>query len=314
MISIAMATYSGEKYLREQLDSILAQTITDWELIICDDCSKDSTVEILTSYQEQDDRIKIFVNEKNLGFKKNFEKAIGLCSGDYIALADQDDIWHENHLEVLYNEIEEHFLVCSNVSLIDSSGRSLHKNLKPNNYYVSSNREEQFLQLLHNNYVQGCTTLFKRELLQFILPIPDYAEYHDYWIAFVASLYGNLKYIPETTLLYRRHESVVTGQHNRSRKQKIWDLFNTGGEFYQKRLSFLTMLEYTQLQSVYAKLYKDAKLYYSSLLQGKNKIWCISYFIKNYRLIFCSKNNKFFLIRLLKWHVLVPLRTMKDGI
>ena len=105
-----MATYNGGKYLREQLDSILTQTITDWELVVCDDCSKDSTVEILTSYQEQDDRIKIFVNEKNLGFKKNFEKAIGLCSGDYIALADQDDIWHENHLLIIIDRYQSNYL------------------------------------------------------------------------------------------------------------------------------------------------------------------------------------------------------------
>ena len=102
-ISIAMTTYNGEKYLAEQLDSILSQTHTDWELIICDDCSTDSTWQILQEYAQKDSRIKIYKNEQNLGFKKNFEKAIGLCTGDYIALSDQDDVWFPEHLSLLYS-------------------------------------------------------------------------------------------------------------------------------------------------------------------------------------------------------------------
>ena len=92
MISIAMATYNGELFIREQLDSILTQTLSDWELIVCDDGSTDNTLSILQEYANNDSRIKIYQNETNLGFKRNFEKAIGLCSGEYIALCDQDDI------------------------------------------------------------------------------------------------------------------------------------------------------------------------------------------------------------------------------
>ena len=97
LVSIAMATYNGEKYLKEQLDSIYAQTYKDIEVIVCDDCSSDKTVEILDEYKEKYG-LKYYINEKNLGFKKNFEKAISLCSGDFIALADQDDIWIENKI------------------------------------------------------------------------------------------------------------------------------------------------------------------------------------------------------------------------
>ena len=93
MISIAMATYNGEKFLRYMLDSILSQTYQDIELIICDDNSSDSTCLILKEYEKNNSRIKLYFNESNLGFIKNFEKAISLCSGDYIALSDQDDIW-----------------------------------------------------------------------------------------------------------------------------------------------------------------------------------------------------------------------------
>lgn len=118
MISIAMATYNGEKYLREQLDSILAQTVQDFELVVCDDCSTDSTVRILEEYVEKDARIKIFCNEQNLGFVKNFEKAISLCQGECIALSDQDDVWLPEHLQVLLENIGEKDLCGTDASQI----------------------------------------------------------------------------------------------------------------------------------------------------------------------------------------------------
>ncbi|WP_296023787.1 glycosyltransferase [uncultured Treponema sp.] len=128
-VSIALASYNGEKYIREQLDSILSQTVKDFELIVCDDCSKDSTLQILREYERKDRRIKIFENEQNLGFKKNFEKAILLCSGEYIALSDQDDIWTKDHLEKLFSIIGKHSLACGNALMVDENGKSLGKNL-----------------------------------------------------------------------------------------------------------------------------------------------------------------------------------------
>lgn len=125
MISIAMATYNGEKYLRKQIDSILDQTIQDFELIVCDDCSTDTTWNILLMYQLQDSRIKCYRNEENLGFKKNFEKAIGLCSGEYIALSDQDDIWTEKHLQVLVENLGERDLIGANAFLCDKNAKPI---------------------------------------------------------------------------------------------------------------------------------------------------------------------------------------------
>ena len=128
MISIAMATYNGEKYLREQIDSILNQTIQDFELIVCDDCSTDTTWNILQDYQSQDRRIKCYRNEENLGFKKNFEKAIGLCTGEYIALSDQDDIWLPEHLEKLVNIIGNADLACGTELLFsDTTNKMMEK-------------------------------------------------------------------------------------------------------------------------------------------------------------------------------------------
>ena len=106
MIGIAMTTYNGEKYLKEQIDSILNQTVSDFELIVCDDVSSDSTMDILNDYAEKDDRVHVFRNEENLGFLKNFEKAIRICldrGAEYVALSDQDDVWTDDYLMVLSN-------------------------------------------------------------------------------------------------------------------------------------------------------------------------------------------------------------------
>lgn len=119
LVSIAMATYNGEKYLKEQLDSIYAQTYKNIEVIVCDDCSSDKTVEILDEYKEKYG-LKYYINEKNLGFKKNFEKAISLCSGDFIALADQDDIWIESKIEI--------FLKSKGIDNLIYMSDYLHKN------------------------------------------------------------------------------------------------------------------------------------------------------------------------------------------
>ncbi len=105
MISIAMATYNGEKYIREQLDSILNQSVKDFELIVCDDCSKDSTVKILNEYAAKDSRIKLFINKTNLGYVQNFLQALKLCSGKWIFLSDQDDIWGVNKIECFMDVI-----------------------------------------------------------------------------------------------------------------------------------------------------------------------------------------------------------------
>ena len=144
MISIAMATYNGEKYLREQIDSILNQTIQDFELIVCDDCSTDTTWNILLEYQSQDKRIKCYRNEENLGFKKNFEKAIKLCTGEYIALSDQDDIWLEEKVETMIgimNDYPQIKALASSFQFIDKDNNPKEVELIPtfsnNNLFVS---------------------------------------------------------------------------------------------------------------------------------------------------------------------------------
>lgn len=226
MISIAMTTYNGEKYLREQIDSILAQTIQDFELVVCDDCSKDSTWEILEDYAKKDNRVQIHENYENIGFLKNFEKAIELCHGDYIALSDQDDIWTEYHLEVLLNTIGDKVLACGNSLLVDESGNSMGMTLKEQESldYIPRNDFKKLMSiLLFRNPYQGSSMMFRSSFVSQLLPIPEQVLYHDTWIAAISCLNGGLVYVDDVILYYRRLKTSVTGI--RSDRRRKWEFF-----------------------------------------------------------------------------------------
>jgi len=210
LISIAMCTYNGEAYIKEQLDSILKQSYTNLEIIITDDKSSDKTIEIIKEYQRDDERIKFYENEINLGFLKNFEKAISLCSGDYIALADQDDIWKLNKLETFIQAIQGHSLVYSDAIIIDKESKEVGIELvRPKSNLCKGACNKAFFL---NNFVSGNTMMFQKELVEHILPIPEKMSYHDIWIGYVASTYGEITYTQEAMTYYRKYEGQVTHQ------------------------------------------------------------------------------------------------------
>src|ERR1700739_3468336 len=111
LVSIALCTYNGEAYIKEQLDSLIDQTYPNCEIIIVDDCSKDGTVGVLKQYADKYPQIKLHINSENLGYTKNFEKAIRLCNGEYIALCDQDDTWDKNKISILIDQIGNNILI-----------------------------------------------------------------------------------------------------------------------------------------------------------------------------------------------------------
>lgn len=216
LVSIAVATYNGEKYLREQLDSIYNQTYKNIEVIVCDDCSSDKTVEILEEYCKKF-RLKYFVNETNLGFVKNFEKAISLCSGDYIALSDQDDVWTENKIETLLKNIADNLLIHSDCELIDANGKTIKKFWKGE---IKSHK--CFEDFLFSNAVTGCTTLFKKDLLSYVLPFPERLAYHDWYLAIVAAKLNQILYISDVLTKYRQHIEQDTGTKKPSKLQSLF--------------------------------------------------------------------------------------------
>ncbi|PHS41753.1 MAG: hypothetical protein COB07_01535 [Sulfurovum sp.] len=208
LVSIAMCTYNGERFIKEQIDSILEQSYSHFELIITDDCSSDKTIEIIQNYQENDTRIKLHQNEVNLGFVKNFEKAISLCTGEYITLADQDDIWKKGKLKTFIEKIGENVLIYSDALLIDEDSERMEKELiRPDKELISGSNNRAFLL---ENCVSGNTLMFKKVLVEYILPIPEDVSFHDIWIAFVASTYGSIIFTDEPMTYYRRYSEQVT--------------------------------------------------------------------------------------------------------
>ena len=210
MISVCMATYNGAQYIREQIDSILLQLGPDDEIVVCDDCSGDATLEVVESYH--DPRIRAYRNNVNLGHVRNFEKAIALARGDFIFLSDQDDLWLPGrvaHMMALMASEPAVLLVASNFDLINADGADIgeYRLLGP----VRPTALRQALAILAGRSPYwGCTFLMKRDGLQYGLPIPKNVESHDIWIALMASMFGRVMNIAGPTVKRRIYAGNLT--------------------------------------------------------------------------------------------------------
>ena len=218
LVSVAMATYNGEKYLKEQLDSILHQTYKNIELIITDDGSSDNTVQLINAYQQKYPQISLFVNKSNTGVTKTFEHSIKECKGEWIALADQDDLWEPNKIELLINETGIEDALYSNSLLVDKNGVSLQKEFSSlmnlRSYYSGA---PFFL----GNCIPGHTVLMKADFARRILPFPPNVMF-DRWISFCASSNNGLKYVDAVLVKYRQHETNTVGVgRSKNRNEKI---------------------------------------------------------------------------------------------
>lgn len=297
MISIALATYNGSKFLREQLDSILAQSMEDFEVVACDDCSTDETRQILEEYASKDSRFKVFLNKNNLGFKKNFEHILSLCKGEFIAFCDQDDIWESNHLEILYNNIGNNDCIGANSLIIDENGISQNKTLLE--YWpihlMPKNEKELFQHELYSNVIQGTASLIRASLINQALPIPENIKYHDYWFALVAGLNEKCKYIGDVVLKYRRHSNNASEYQKFTIWNAIKDLYKFSKDrkgFYQDSLSMLNNLPHQeQLPLDKQKFISDAIEFYTNLSENKNRFSALWFYIKNYNVITFSKKS-----------------------
>lgn len=234
-ISVAICTYNGEKFLKQQLDSILLQTVCVNEIIICDDISTDSTIEILEAYQNKyPSLIKIFRNEKTLMTVKNFEKAITLTTGDIIFLADQDDIWCLNKVEIMqrfFYENETCKLLFSDAKLIDEKGGDLDAKLWDKWGFTEEiqdkwkNNKNAFKDLIANcNKVTGATVCFHNSLKSFILPIEVPEGYwHDAWLGLHASAQQGLMFTSQSLISYRIHVNQQVGIKRSENKDSYFE-------------------------------------------------------------------------------------------
>lgn len=264
-VSIAMCTYNGAMYIREQLDSILNQTYDNIELVISDDCSQDETLSILREYESKDDRIRVFQNPANIGFVRNFENAMAACDGDYIALADQDDIWFPEKISRLVDSIGDNWLIYSKVSVIDGNG------VRQDVEFPTVNRLEGqcALSLILNNCVTGHACLMRRELLELAMPAMSKMPYHDQWLAIVAASRGKLKAGNEILSLYRKHNSNAVW--SAKSKRRIAKYVHVSNKF-RKSCDFITLVlnscvlneqEQTLLEDFYQKYIVNDVVFYN---------------------------------------------------
>ncbi|WP_199233914.1 glycosyltransferase, partial [Pedobacter sp. HMWF019] len=180
LISIALCTYNGEKFLKEQMDSLVHQDYPNLEIIVVDDCSSDRTIEILQSYSQRFSFIKIYQNTQNLGYIKNFEKAIHLCTGELIALSDQDDIWMLNKISKMYSSIGDNILLYHDSEFITEQGETMQCFISDIRIFYQGNDSRYFL---FENCVSGHAIVFKKELRNYIGSFPN-GIYHDWWLAY----------------------------------------------------------------------------------------------------------------------------------
>nr|WP_295972284.1 glycosyltransferase family 2 protein [uncultured Bacillus sp.] len=218
-VSVAMATYNGEKYLNEQIDSILSQLDSEDELIISDDHSSDRTVSIINEYIKRDPRVKLFMNEES-GVTSNFENAIKRTQNEIIFLSDQDDVWKEEKVQTVksyYQQNPDILMIMSDITVVDNE-----LNPQIESFYAyRGSRTGVLKNIIKNSYI-GCAMSFRKELKDRILPIPRNVPMHDMWIGLVADMNKGALLIPEKLIYYRRHHNTVTTVENTSSlKEKI---------------------------------------------------------------------------------------------
>ncbi|RUT70404.1 glycosyltransferase family 2 protein [Flavobacterium cupreum] len=207
MISVCIATYNGEKYIREQLLSILFQLESDDEIIISDDHSTDETISIIKSLN--DNRIKIFFNVKK-GYTNNFQNAIMQASGDHIFLSDQDDVWEKNKVKIVSGFLKNHDFVVSNAKIVD-------ENLVPTGltfFEMRGGGKKGFWSNLIKAKYLGCCMAFNKNILPKLIPFPEKVKLcpHDLWLSLISEFYYKTYVISEPLVLYRRHnQNVSTG-------------------------------------------------------------------------------------------------------
>ncbi|RZL46618.1 MAG: glycosyltransferase [Pedobacter sp.] len=206
LVSVAMCTYNGELYIKEQIHSILTQDYPKIELVIVDDCSSDETIEVIESYQKEFSNITLIRNDRNKGVNISFDIAIRSCKGLLIAIADQDDIWEPTKLTRMANSIGNNLLIYHNSEFIDEAGRFIGKS---NQSYHNFVKGKSTIELLYNNCIPGHAILLHRELLAILPPTPNFM-YYDWWLAYTCACTGRLDYIHDTLVRHRKHSLSFT--------------------------------------------------------------------------------------------------------
>ena len=203
LVSIALCTYNGEKFLHQQIDSLLAQTYTNIEIVAVDDASADSTRTILEEKARKDNRFRFFINDSNLGYNRNFEKSISLCNGAYVAISDQDDIWEFNKIERMMNLWPPGSSFIYSLSGNFTENDFANRTAAPQVIYTDI---DDVHKLVFNSPVHGHACMFKKEMVEKCTPFPE-DIFYDWWMSMHAAATGIIGCVPETLTWHRVHQS-----------------------------------------------------------------------------------------------------------
>ena len=218
MISVCVATYNGERYIEQQLQSILAQLTQKDEVIVSDDGSTDATLARIQALK--DPRVRVLAHT-HMGATRSFYAALEQTQGDYIFLADQDDVWLPNKVTRCTETLQSYDLVASDAQVTDASLNVV----APSLFQLIGSKEGLFRNWMLCSFYGSCMA-FRRSVLEAALPFPtgSYVA-HDWWIGIVAEMVGRVLFLPEPLILYRRHEANLTDLNSRSvltRSSRSW--------------------------------------------------------------------------------------------
>jgi glycosyltransferase involved in cell wall biosynthesis len=211
--SVCLASYRGGRYIKEQLDSIMSQIGPNDEVVIVDDASPDDTVQKIKAFD--DERIRLFEAHANQGYVQSFEQAVVAARGEYILLADQDDVWLPGRLELMLRALQSSRVVASNFDVLGDAAR-------PNISRLSSKDSQRHAAnilgiLVGYRAYYGCAMGFRRDVVPLFTPVPKYlVESHDLWLALCGNVAGSMCHLDESTLLRRIHEDNATPRSWRS--------------------------------------------------------------------------------------------------
>ncbi|TGK78423.1 glycosyltransferase family 2 protein [Leptospira noumeaensis] len=219
-ISVCMATYNGEKYIAEQLNSILKQLSENDEVVISDDSSTDDTVKILKSYAAKDQRIQLFLYQTFRDPIQNFQNALKKSTGDYIYLSDQDDVWLDNKVNTINTILESYDLVLHDSIVTDENLNTT----APSFFKIFGSKKGILKNVIKSSYYGSCMA-FRRKILEDALPFPKTKEIgQDLWLGLVAELTGKVILIETPYIYYRRHQNTFTLRGLGGTKRNIFQI------------------------------------------------------------------------------------------
>ncbi|RYY62704.1 MAG: glycosyltransferase [Chitinophagaceae bacterium] len=287
LVSIVMCTYNGQAFIDAQVTSILQQDFQDFELVIVDDHSTDSTYTRLEEWAKSTDKIRLFRNENNVGYNVNFAKAILKARAPFISIADQDDIWMPEKTRLLYEALQQPGVVLAHSVSIRLENGSLNYKKRGLQYHFSGNDTRK---LMLFNAIMGHDMMFSADLLPAILPIPERMSY-DWWIAFVASTLGTIASVPAAIVHHRIHENnnffkkTTDARKREMDMDEVWEHFlmvpslvGSNRLFLEKSLALLrsqTSKDVKFKPSLFWHLFKNRRIFFG---HKRRKLPIFSYF------------------------------------